>query len=1182
MKLLELDLRAYGPFTDRRLDLGAGQQGLHLVYGPNEAGKSSALRALRGLLFGIPERTRDDFKHDKRDLRIGGRLRNARGDELRFVRRKGRRNTLLDLDCRELPEDALGAFLGDVDEPRFARRHGIDYESLVAGGQELLVERGRAAEALFGSALGAVRIRALLDGLDREANALFLRQGSKPRINVLVKAFAESELRLRETSLMAREWEQARASLDDLLAELATREQEIDALMRARSRLERIRRTLPELVRRDDLIARLAVIGEVPVLGDDVASRRESATTDSTMAREREEQARARAARLREQIEDLSSRLSDGLLQGAEQIETLREQLGSHRKAARDRGPLLTELAKLEAEAIAAIRRMRPEIPPEGALDAILGLAPLLRQRRRATELGAQQAALINAVERGRRELDKTRVRLHAKREALAAMPQTVATEPLAQALDAARRAGELDQILTEAALEHAQSRQNCARALAALGLWSGSLDELLAAPLPDDESLRRAQERWRDLDQRQQQLTERRPRIIDEIRDCETALRARDLAGVLPTEADLSRARAHRDQGWRLVKSVWLDGCDPVDAARELAVSAPLHEAVETAITNADAIADRLRREAGVVHQRASDLARLEGLRQELDALERDRAELDDETTRVHADWLALWSGCGLTPTTPNEMLPWLARASRLREQIRQSETLRVQIEVREATRSAHGEALDRALATLGPLPDGLAAHPTPTDARLSERIATAESVLRQLDEGARRRRTATDEIAELSERVDELARVLDDDERALACWREDWANLVSTLGLAETASPGEVADDLQAIADALKAAEAARAVRARIEGIDRDAAAFQAEATTVCRRLAPDLLDHPIEERVGMLHAQLVEQRRLATERDALSTQARDAEEEARAAVTTIQSAERRLAELCRQACCDTSEQLPAIEARVREHAEYRRRLFEIEAGLVRTGDGRTLEALREEARGCDQDQVAAELDALDRRLEQELRPRQRELIARKAEAEHRLAAMGGSDQAAAIAEASQQILASLRAHAERYVRLKLAGRILRDEMERFRRQQSDPILRRASLYFSKLTCESFQGIETDFDESDQPILVGRRGDGERLRVDAMSTGTRDQLYLALRLATLEPDLDGAEPMPFIVDDILVQFDDERALATLEALAELSTKTQVILFTHHRRDLEQAHRIDTDQSRIHVHRLP
>jgi uncharacterized protein YhaN len=46
----------------------------------------------------------------------------------------------------------------------------------------------------------------------------------------------------------------------------------------------------------------------------------------------------------------------------------------------------------------------------------------------------------------------------------------------------------------------------------------------------------------------------------------------------------------------------------------------------------------------------------------------------------------------------------------------------------------------------------------------------------------------------------------------------------------------------------------------------------------------------------------------------------------------------------------------------------------------------------------------------------------------------------------------------------------------------------------------------------------------------------------------------------------MPFVVDDILIKFDDGRARAALELLAELSRRTQVIFFTHHRHLVEIA----------------
>jgi len=91
-------------------------------------------------------------------------------------------------------------------------------------------------------------------------------------------------------------------------------------------------------------------------------------------------------------------------------------------------------------------------------------------------------------------------------------------------------------------------------------------------------------------------------------------------------------------------------------------------------------------------------------------------------------------------------------------------------------------------------------------------------------------------------------------------------------------------------------------------------------------------------------------------------------------------------------------------------------------------------------------------------------------------------------------------------------------------------------------------------------------KPILLGVRPNNEEVFVDGMSDGTRDQLYLSLCLATLEQHLSKGEPMPFVVDDILIGFDDDRTRACLKVLADLAASTQVLLFTHHSRVLELA----------------
>ena len=82
MRIDRLDLIAYGEFVEKSLDLSGGTMGLHIIYGDNEAGKSTSLRALSGLLFGIPARTTDNYLHRNQQLRVGAKLRLRNGSTL--------------------------------------------------------------------------------------------------------------------------------------------------------------------------------------------------------------------------------------------------------------------------------------------------------------------------------------------------------------------------------------------------------------------------------------------------------------------------------------------------------------------------------------------------------------------------------------------------------------------------------------------------------------------------------------------------------------------------------------------------------------------------------------------------------------------------------------------------------------------------------------------------------------------------------------------------------------------------------------------------------------------------------------------------------------------------------------------------------------------------------------------
>jgi uncharacterized protein YhaN len=126
VRFRRLSLDAYGPFTGTALDLSSATgNGLHLIYGPNEAGKSSALRAIRDLLFGMPAQTQDAHLHAAPSLRLSALIERD-GDELLFARRKKRKDSLVNLEDQPLDEAKLARFLNGLDAATFDRLFALE------------------------------------------------------------------------------------------------------------------------------------------------------------------------------------------------------------------------------------------------------------------------------------------------------------------------------------------------------------------------------------------------------------------------------------------------------------------------------------------------------------------------------------------------------------------------------------------------------------------------------------------------------------------------------------------------------------------------------------------------------------------------------------------------------------------------------------------------------------------------------------------------------------------------------------------------------------------------------------------------------------------------------------------------------------------------------------------------
>lgn len=1132
MRLLELYLKAFGPFTERRLDLSGGSEGLHLIHGRNEAGKSTALRALKALLYGFPPRSTDDFVHPKDQLRVGARLRLADGREIEILRRKGTRSTLLEKDGETpLDETFLDRCLQGIDERLFSSLFGLDHDALVQGGEELLAQKGDVGQALFAAGLGTRNLRQVLQQLDAEADGLFRPRASNPVLNAAAAGYKEVRQRLAASSLSGRDWEGKRKEIERRREESSLLERELAGRKTERHRLQRLRRALPRLAERRELLRQREALGPVVPLAADFAERRQAVAEALRTAVETRNRAEADLAELRQEAAGFT--VSRAVLDQAETVERLHQGVQQHAKGIADRSRLLGERGELRAAAEALLDEIRPGLTVEEAE----ALRPALDRWLRIQQLSHQRQALQSESRHAQREVQEAGKILAALDGSLAALPERRDPALLRRRLESARKAGDLDRTWAEATEALRRDEEALRLDLGRLGLWRGTPEELEALPIPGEETLRRFRESFDALAERRRLQAEQLRTARAELAEVERQLDEIRRSGSVPTEEELAAARAERGRLWNQLRR---DGKVAEDAGR-----------YERSVEAADELADRLRREADRVQLQAQLLARREPLARRAAGLE--AADLQGESEKLEAEWSALWRPSGIAPLPPREMHPgWTGRAEKLRDQAGRLRGERHRSEALAARRAEERAALSRELAELGErVPPGDALEPL---------AARGEELARALEqENAERKRLAGERRqaqAQLAEARDAEAQAA----AALEVWQGEWAEAIQDLGLGRQALPAEVLQVVETLRKAFASlAEAAR-IDHRVAGIERDLETFRSAVQALARQIAPDLDGLPAEPAAVQLQARLTEARSQDTRRETLERRRKKLDDESRAAEASRRAMEERLAGLVAEAGCADAAGLEPAERRFATLQELIRQLERVERELREEGEGATLEELEREAAEADADALPGGIERLDRGIA-DLESRSGDLREALGREEKELDHLTGGDAAARESERAQEILAGLRHGVERYTRVRLAATLLRREIERYRAEHQDPLLRRAGEVFAALTLGRYAGLRSDFDDRDEPVLVGFREDGKRVRVEGMSSGTRDQLYLALRVATLERYLAQAEPLPFVVDDILIHFDDERSAATLEVLAGLSARTQVILFTHHAR---------------------
>lgn len=1160
MRFNYLNLRAFGHFTDYEL-LFDQMKNFHLIYGPNEAGKSTTLRSITHFLYGFPGQTKDSFLHSNTKLRIEGQLQNLKGETLKFTRRKGTRNTVLDEKENPLNEDLVNSFLNGISETHFLNMFALNHDSLRKGGESLLQSGGNVGESLFSAASGITLLGKVYEELDKKSGDIYKKSARNPRLNKLISKEKELLKEISEYQLKIQAWKELESKYTEGQQEIESMIKLVKTLRSEQEKLNRIKLTLPKIARLRELSSKLAALGIVPTLAENAADLRREAVQKLDVANKDKKRAEDDLLVLESELNQIS--IPEGLIEQTSLIDSLYRELQTYQNYVKQIPGLEGERKQLEDRVLNFLKEMDSHQTDMGNID-LYRLSASKKETIR--ELCKQKPLLDQSVEGINKERSMIMDELESKEAELASLSDIPDIDELEIVINMVRSAGPIEDNISAMIREKNEKEVQIASKISELSQWDGTYHELIELPIPGlTETIKKFEQERTLLLQKLQKVQDQIKTQRESIVSSEARIRDLESLAEIPSEDKLIKVRSKRDENW-----IWIRTTLQKGSIDEKLVESILEQDIaskyENHVRDADQIADKMRMEAAKVGEKNKLLSDIDSYEKTIDELENEESTINEEYKKWELAWNDLWKPSNIIPLTPEEMREWLTKYNHVKVLVQDFSKVKAAVEDLEGKKTQLKHALITALSQFITISK---------DKTLVELLNLAEKYQKKIREDFFQRQNLEATINDLKRRLKSTTNNQKEIESGIRNWKIDWLQAIQGTNISEN-TPTTVAESLLSKYEhGVQAFDDLKRKEKEQESLQVQISLYEEKVKNVLATI-PLLIDEQnITIAVNKVHAVLQQSVQDKVTLTNLKNQLKKLQSIIKQADDEMVEAEQTLRRLFEQALCNNMDELIKIEQIFTMKKDYETNILGTEDELLQIGNGRTLEELITEADIVEQDSIVIELEELQRQLD-EIEPKRSQLeqdygVVKK-EFEEKI---HGSNMASVLAEQEKEsLLAQIANVTDQYIQLKLASTLLQKGIEHYRNQNQDPILKRASELFSRLTLQSFVGLTVDYDEKDQPVLMGIRENGEKVSIDGMSDGTTDQLYLALRVASIEKYACENEPIPFIVDDILVHFDDIRSKETLKILLELSSKTQVIFFTHHERLVEIIKEISLDHN--------
>lgn len=200
-------------------------------------------------------------------------------------------------------------------------------------------------------------------------------------------------------------------------------------------------------------------------------------------------------------------------------------------------------------------------------------------------------------------------------------------------------------------------------------------------------------------------------------------------------------------------------------------------------------------------------------------------------------------------------------------------------------------------------------------------------------------------------------------------------------------------------------------------------------------------------------------------------------------------------------------------------------------------------------------DIDAVRQDIEALEQQRA-ELAEAHSSLLVERGRLEKEMETLATGEHSSLLRAQRLELQEELRETAHQWAVATAALTLLREAQAVFEREKQPGVIRHAATFFQRITNGRYQEVQAPLGK--QQVMV-RAALGTWKAPEQLSRGTQEQLYLALRFGLIRQFNDQETTLPVIVDDILVNFDPDRAARTAQAFGDLSRSNQVLVFTCH-----------------------